>query len=93
MAWGFWATYLERLAIVALILAGLYVIAGKLRQTRLFARAGRRMSVLESMMLSQHAAVHVVRVGRRYFLIGSGTGGISALAEFAESDVDGYTLK
>lgn len=91
MAWTFWASYLERLAIVALVLGALYVIARKLRQTRLFARPGRRLSLLESMMLSQHAALYVVRVGTRYFLIGSGTGGVTKLTELEESQIRAFS--
>lgn len=86
MPWSFWAGYLEKLGIVALLLLALYVVASRLRQTRLFARSGRSLTLLESMMLSQHAALYIVRVGSRYFLIGSAAGGICALAELAESD-------
>jgi flagellar biogenesis protein FliO len=89
---SFWAGYLERLALVALVLVALYLAGRRLRQTRFFARTGRTLNVLESIMLSQHAALHVVRVGARYFLIGSAAGGVSALAELGESEI-GYTLK
>ena len=86
MPWSFWAGYLEKLGVIALVLLALYVVAGRLRQTRYFARSGRALTLLESMMLSQHAALHVVRVGSRYFLIGSAAGGVCALTELAESD-------
>jgi hypothetical protein len=33
-------------------------------------------------MLSQHAAVHLLRIGTRYLLIGGGSAGLSKLAEF-----------
>ncbi len=87
MTWSFWAAYLEKLAIVALVLAALYVAAHRLRQTRLFARPGRCVRLLESMALSQQTALYVVKVGSRYFLIGSATGGIWALAELTEAEL------
>ncbi len=85
---GFWAGYVEKLAIVALLLAALYFAAAVVRRTRFFARPGRRVALLESLALSQHAALYVVRAGPRYFLIGSTSGGLSTLAELAPSDVE-----
>jgi flagellar biosynthetic protein FliO len=84
MAPGFWANYFERLAIVALVLAALYIIGRTLRTSRFFARS-RDLSVVESRMLSPHAALHIVRVGRRYFLIGSGSNGVTRLADLGAS--------
>jgi flagellar biogenesis protein FliO len=78
---GFWAAYAERLAIVAVVLAALYAAARTLRRLRLFARPNRWLNVVDSAMLSQHAALHVVRVGTRYFLSGSATGSVTRLAE------------
>ncbi|MBV9720037.1 MAG: flagellar biosynthetic protein FliO [Candidatus Eremiobacteraeota bacterium] len=80
MTWSFWLNYLERLAIVAVVLVALYVIARKLRELRIFA-PGRRITVLESAMLAPNAALHVVRVESRYFLIASGSA--TSLAELA----------
>lgn len=87
MPWNFWAGYLVKLAVVALVLGVLYLIARRLRQARFSASAGRFMNVIESRMLSQCAAVHLLRVGTRYFLIGSGSAGISKLAEVGSKDV------
>ncbi len=87
MPLSFWVSYLVRLAVVALVLIALYFTARRLRQTRLFARSGCSLGLLESMMLSQHAALHVVRVGTRYFLIGTATGAVTALAEIEEAEV------
>lgn len=81
---SFWPLYIEKLAIVALVLGALYLAARRLRQTRLFAPSGRLVNVLESTMLSQHAALHVVSVGSRCFLIGSAAGGVTRLAELGE---------
>jgi len=83
---SFWVSYVAKLAIVALALAVLYVLARKLRQARFLGDGGRCVRVVESTALSQHAALHVVRVGGRYFLIGSATG-VDVLAELRSSDV------
>ena len=89
MAPSFWATYFERLAVVALVLAALYFLVRKLRDARLFRPRAKRLAVVESAMLSPNATVHIVRVDRRYFLIGSGSGGVTRLAELRESsDLD-----
>ena len=83
---NFWIWYVAKLAIVALVVAVLYVLARKLRQARFLADGGRCVRLVESTALSQHAALHVVRVGRRHFLIGSATG-VNVLAELGPSDV------
>jgi flagellar protein FliO/FliZ len=87
MAWTLWVEYLEKLAIVAFVLGALYFAARRLGGTRLFARSGRCLRLLESMMLSQHAALYIVKVGSRYFLLGSAAGGVRALAELAEAEL------
>jgi flagellar biogenesis protein FliO len=89
---GFWTAYVARLAILALVLVVLYVVARKLQSAKLFIRSGRRLQLLESAMLSQHAALHLVRAGKRYFLIGSAAGGVTRLAELVDP-ADSYTLK
>jgi flagellar biogenesis protein FliO len=88
MPWTFWAAYIVKLAILGLVLATLYAVARKLRETRLFAhRHGRCVSVVESAMLSQHAAIHLLRAGNRYFLVGSASAAISVLVELAPADL------
>ncbi len=88
MPWTFWAAYIVKLAILGLVLATLYAVARKLRETRLFAhRPGRCVSVVESAMLSQHAAIHLLRAGNRYFLVGSASAAISVLVELAPADL------
>jgi hypothetical protein len=88
MPWSFWASYIAKLAIVGVALGALYMIACRLRRTRIFAcGAGRCVSVIESTMLSQHAAVHLLRAGTRYFLVGSASAGICMLVELAPADL------
>lgn len=79
---AFWGAYAVRLAITALVLCVLYVVARRLRETTAFGRRGRRLDVVESRMLSQHAALHLVRVDARYFLIGSAAAGVTPIASF-----------
>ena len=58
MSTGFWLQYLLALGVVALMLAGLYAVVRGLARGRLIASADRRLvSVLESTVLSQHAAL------------------------------------
>jgi flagellar biogenesis protein FliO len=78
---NFWALYLEKLVVLAVVLATLYFAARRLRRTPLLRRSGRLVTVLETTMLSQHAMLHVVSAGGRYFLIGSAPGGLSRIAE------------
>ncbi|MGC1381627.1 MAG: flagellar biosynthetic protein FliO [Candidatus Baltobacteraceae bacterium] len=87
MTASFWAAYAEKMIVAALVLCAVYVLARRLRQGRLFA-PGRRLRVVDSAMLSQHAAVWLLRAGGRYFLVGGGSGGISTLAELAPADVE-----
>ncbi|HEY1977333.1 MAG TPA: flagellar biosynthetic protein FliO [Candidatus Baltobacteraceae bacterium] len=91
MSWSFWVNYFLALTIVALMLGGLYIIVRSLARGRVFASANRRMvTVLESTMLSQHASVHVVKVGQRYLLVGGSSGNVSMLAELPGDDVDAW---
>jgi flagellar biogenesis protein FliO len=77
---SFWAAYAIKLAVVAAVLAALYALARFLRRSAFFLRGpGRRVDVIESTVLAPNAALHVIRVGERYFLLGSG--GLNKLAE------------
>lgn len=87
--WSFWTNYLLTLATVTLVLTGLFVLARRLAQRRAFECADRRIvTVLESTMLSQHASLHVVRVGARYLLIGAANAAISTLGHIPKDDAE-----
>lgn len=90
MATGFWVQYFVALIVVALMLAGLYAVTRGLARGRVLASADRRLvTVLESTVLTQHSAVHVVKAGARYLLIGaSNNGGVSTLGELPAEDVE-----
>jgi len=88
MPMAFWPAYFVKLAVMAALLLLLYALARKLRQLRFFnADPSRLLQVVESRMLSQHAAIHVVQAGRRYFLIGSTAGAIATLGEVDSSEI------
>lgn len=70
---------------VALLLGALYLIARRLRGCRLFGMRSRRIAVIESAMLSPQAAIHVIRVGARYFALGTG---VACLAELRSTELD-----
>lgn len=80
---GFWEGYVLKLFVVALLLAAIYAIGAKVRRRTILGGGGRWIRVIEAAMLSQHAAIYVVSVGGRYFLLGAGSGGVARLAELA----------
>jgi flagellar biogenesis protein FliO len=85
---SFWEAYVLKLAILGAVLAALYALARRLKGLKLFSRgAGRYVTVIESTILSPHAAVHLLRVGARYLLIGGGNAGLFKLAEFTAGEL------
>lgn len=82
---AFGILYVAKLAIVGAIVALLYFAARALRRVR-FLRGHGQIAVLESAALSPQTALHLVRVGRRYFLIGSAAK-VGLLAEFAPLEI------
>jgi len=88
---GFWFQYLFALLVVALLLGGLYAVVRGLGRGRMLTSAQRRIvTVLESTPLSQHAALHVIKVGDKYYLIGGGQGHVSSLSELPAAEVEGW---
>jgi hypothetical protein len=89
MPWSFWEAYAVKLLLVGAVLASLYALARRLRGTKFFTRSfDRHVIVIESTMLSQHAAVHLLRIGTRYLLVGGGNAGIVKIAEFSAGELD-----
>ena len=88
---GFWFEYLFALLVVALLLGGLYAVVRGLTRGRILTSANRRIvTVLESTPLSQHSALHVIKVGNRYFLVGGGQGHINSLVELPADEVESW---
>jgi flagellar biogenesis protein FliO len=75
-------------AVVALMLYAFAVVA----RYRMRSTAGlgndRLISVIETTHLPQAGALHVVKVGERYHVIGTAGGGISILSEIEPSIVE-----
>lgn len=91
MATGFWLSYVFALLVVALLLGGLYLVVRGLARGRILTSANRRLvTVLESTPLSQHSALHVIKVGAKYYLIGGGQGHVASLAELPVDEVEGW---
>ena len=62
-----------------------------LNRGRIVAATGRRLvTVIETAPLTQHAAVHVVKVGDRYYLVGGGASGVTHIADVPADVVDPY---
>jgi flagellar biogenesis protein FliO len=91
MSSGFWVQYVFALLVVALMLGGLYAVVRGLARGRLIASSERRLvTVLESTPLSQHAAVHVIKVGARYYLVGAANGAMETLTELEPAEVESW---
>jgi flagellar biogenesis protein FliO len=89
MSSGFWVQYVLALLVVALMLGGLYAVVRGLSRGRIMVSAQRRLvTVLESTALSQHASLHVVKVGERYYLIGGANASVQTLTELDPGDVE-----
>ena len=62
-----------------------------LNRGRLVAATGRRLvTVVESTVLAQNVAVHVVKVGDRYYLVGGGSAGVTHIADVPPDTVEPY---
>lgn len=91
---NFWINYVLALAVVALLLAGLNAMVRGLARGRASAANRRRMvTVLESTALAPNVALHVVRVGSRYVMIGGSNANVSLLAELEPEDVGGWLAR
>lgn len=89
MSGTFWINYILALVVVALMLGGLYALVRGVARGRVLASADRRLvTVLESTALAQHTAVHVVKVGKNYYLLGAGNGHVTTLGELQAEDVE-----
>lgn len=91
MAAGFWLSYVFALLVVALLLGGLYLVVRGLARGRILSSANRRLvTVLESTPLSQHSALHVIKAGSHYYLIGGGQGHVTSIVELPAEEVESW---
>lgn len=77
----FAAQYAAALLAVAFVLTALYYAMRVMRRGSLFGDDRRLVWVVESTPLQNNGALHVVRVGGAFYLVGANAGGISTLAE------------
>lgn len=81
--------YVFALLVVALMLFGLYTVVRALGRGRLVASTDRRLvTIVESTFLAQNTALHVVKVGEQYLLIGGGSGHVNTLGEVPAAQVE-----
>ncbi len=86
-----WIRAITALALVALLLYGMFWLLRLLSQGRLLALGRSRLAVVvESTFLSQNTAVHVVKVARRYYLVGASNGHVALITELPAEEVDPY---
>ena len=91
---GFWLNYFGALLVVALLLVGLYAVVRGLAKGRVLSSADRRLiTVLESTALTQHSAVHVIKAGHRYYLLGANQGAVSTLGELPAEEVEAWLVE
>jgi flagellar biogenesis protein FliO len=91
MTSSFWLSYVFALLVVALLLGGLYLVVRGFARGRILNQANRRLvTVLESTPLSQHSALHVIKVGPRYYLIGGGQGHVTSIVELPPDEVESW---
>ena len=91
MSTNFWIQYVLALLVVGLMLGGLYALVRGLARGRVLASADRRLiTVIESTALAQHTAVHVVKAGKKYLLLGAGNGHVTTLSELPAEEVEAW---
>lgn len=88
MTGAFLGNYLLALAVVALLLFGLYSVVRALSRGRVLSSTDRRLvSVVESTFVAQNTTLHIVKIGSKYYAVGGGSGHLSVLCEVPAEDV------
>lgn len=91
MEWTVYIRAATALALVALLLYGLFWAVRLLSQGRLLALTRSRLVVVvESTFLSQNTSVHVVKIARRYYLVGASNGHVALISELPTEEIDPY---
>ncbi|HTX02944.1 MAG TPA: flagellar biosynthetic protein FliO [Candidatus Acidoferrales bacterium] len=86
-----WIRAITALALVALLLYGMFWALRLLSQGRMLTLGRSRLAVVvESTFLSQNTAVHVVKVARRYYLVGASHGHVALITELPAEEVEPY---
>ncbi len=69
-------------ALVSLLLFGLAYTVRALSRGRLLSATNHKLvTVVESTFVAQNVTVHVIKVGARFYLVGGGSAGLTAIDE------------
>ena len=91
MEWTVYVRAATALALVALLLYGMFWVLRLMSQGRFAALTRSRLVVVvESTVLSQNTSVHVVKIARRYFLVGASNGQVALISELPSDDIEPY---
>ncbi len=86
-----WTQYIFALIVVAVVLLLFAAFVKALGRGRIVLSTERRLvTVLESTQLGAHGALHVIKVGVRYFLVASAASGTRQIAEIPADEVEGW---
>ena len=86
-----WLQYAMALIVVALVLVALLIATRAMSRGRVVLSAKRRLvTIVESTPLGAHSALHVVKVGGRYLLVGSSSAGACSIADLAPEEIDAW---
>jgi flagellar biogenesis protein FliO len=77
-------------ALIALILVAMMYVGRAVQRGRVISGGRRLVSTIESTALAQNVAVHVLRVGDKYFLVGGGSAGVALLSELPASEIEPF---
>ncbi len=85
---GFYLRVVWAFALIALVLYGLTYLVKILGRGRLIVASERRLvSVIESTMVAQNTALHVVKIADKFYLVGGGMGHIALISELPADSV------
>jgi flagellar biogenesis protein FliO len=86
-----WIRAITALALVALLLYGMFWLLRLLSQGRLLTLGRSRLTVVvESTFLSQNTAVHVVKVANRFYLVGASNGHVALITELPAQEIEPF---
>ncbi|GAC1308930.1 MAG: hypothetical protein NVSMB19_22390 [Vulcanimicrobiaceae bacterium] len=78
--------------VIALVLGGVQLVAARLGRARRLGRGvgggGPLLSLVETTYLPGAAALHVVRIAERYYVVGRNAAALATLAEIPAESVD-----
>jgi flagellar biogenesis protein FliO len=91
MEWMVWLRAISALALIALLLWGLYWGVRFVSHGRLLTLGRNRLvSVVESTFLAQNTSVHVMKIGTRYYLVGASSGHVALICEIPRDEVEPF---